>query len=157
MSSKYYTELPDVSSPAMLCHQLIIIVVLYALFTPFLGPMLDHHFAERQHNHQHIYFGSASAKHTHFYELLDLHSHTHNTPIIPPSNASESNESPNEVIYLTFQDGIEQSLPSLTIPGLQVDFALPDLGGHHFLLSPTGQDSIPPEIFIPPPKRPPRE
>jgi hypothetical protein len=156
MNPKCYTKLPDASSAAMLCHRLIIIVVMYALFMPFFGPMLDHHFAERQHNHQHIYFGSAGAKHTHFYQLLHLHSHTHNTPTIPPTDGSQSNESPNEVIYLTSQDGIEQSAPSFTIPALQVDFVFPDLGDHHFLLNPTGQDSLPPEIFIPPPKRPPR-
>jgi hypothetical protein len=156
MNPKCYTTLPDASFAAMLCHRLIIIVVLYALFLPFFGPVLDHHFAERQHNHQHIYLGSADAKHTHSYDLLQLHSHTHNTPVIPPGNGSESNESPNEIIYLTSQDGIAQSAPSFTIPALQVDFVFPDLGDNHFLLSPTGQDNLPPEIFIPPPKRPPR-
>jgi hypothetical protein len=71
-------------------------------------------------------------------------------------NGSESHESPNEVIYLTSQDGVGQSAPSFTIPALQVDFVFPDLGDHHYLLSPTSQDSLPPEIFIPPPKKPPR-
>jgi hypothetical protein len=42
MNPKYYTKLPDASSAAMLCHRLIIIVVMYALFMPFFGPMLDH-------------------------------------------------------------------------------------------------------------------
>jgi hypothetical protein len=140
----------------MLCHRLAIIVALYVLFTPFFGPMLDHHFAERQHTHQHIYFGSTDVKHTHFYELLHLHPHAYNMPIIPPGNGSQSNESPNEVIYLTSQDGIGQNAPSFTIPASQVDFVFPDLGDHHFLLSSTGQDSLPPETFIPPPKRPPR-
>ena len=157
MNPKYYTKLPDASSAAMLCHRLIIIVVLYALFMPFFGPILDHHFAERQYNHQHIYFGSASAEHTHFYDFPDPNSHTHNMPVIPAGSASESHESPNEVVYLTFQDGMGQSAPSFTIPALQVGFVFPDLGNLHFLLSPTGQDSLPPEIFIPPPKRPPRE
>jgi hypothetical protein len=156
MNPKCYTKLPDASSAVMLCHRLIIIVVLYVIGMPFFGPVLDHHFAERQYNHQHIYLGSAGAKHTHFYDLRPLHSHTHNTPVVPHSNGSESDESPNEVVYLTSQDGIEQSAPSFTIPALQVDFVFPDLGNHHFLLSPTGQDNLPPEIFIPPPKRPPR-
>jgi hypothetical protein len=157
MSPKCYTKLPDASSAAMLCHRLIIIVVLYALFMPFFGPILDHHFAERQHNHQHIYFGATGPDHVHFYDLLHLYSHTHNPPTTPQGNGTGSNASPNEVIYLTAEDGVGHSAPSLTIPALQVDFVFPDLGDHHFLLSPTGQDSIPPEIFIPPPKRPPRE
>jgi hypothetical protein len=149
-------KLPNVPSALMLCYRLIVVAALYALILPFFGPMLDHHFAERQYNHQHIYFGSASAKHTHFYDLGHLHSHTHNTPIIPPGNGSESNEPPNEVTYFTSQDGVGQSSPSFTIPALQVDFVFPDPGDHHYLLSPTGQDSVLPEIFIPPPKRPPR-
>jgi hypothetical protein len=156
MNPKCYTKLPDASSAAMLCHRLIILVVVYALFMPFFGPMLDHHFAERQHNHQHIYFGSGDADHIHFYEFPDPNSHTHNLPIIPAGSGSESTESPNEVIYLTSQDGVGQSAPSSTIPALHVDFVFPDLGNHHFLLSFTGQDSLPPEIFIPPLTRPPR-
>ena len=140
----------------MLFHRLIALAAVYALFIPFFGPMLDHHFAERQHNHQHVYFGSGDADHIHFYEFPDPNSHTHNLPVIPAGNDSESNESPNEVVYLTFQDGVGQSAPSFTIPALQVDFVFPDLGDNRFLLSPTSQDSLPPEIFIPPLKRPPR-
>jgi hypothetical protein len=151
-----YTKSPAASSGMMLCHRLIVVAAVCALFTPFFGPMLDHHFAERQHNHQHIYFGSTGPDHVHFYDLLHLHSHSHNLPAIPPGNGSESNASPNEVIYLTAADGVGQSAPSFTIPVLQVDFVFPDLGDNHFLLSPTSQDSVPPEIFIPPPKRPPR-
>ncbi len=31
----------------------------YALLVSFFGPILDHHYAERQTNHEHIYLGHA--------------------------------------------------------------------------------------------------
>ena len=38
-----------------------------------LGPMLDHHFAERHPGHHHLHLGSASLEHSHDFE----HSHAH--------------------------------------------------------------------------------
>jgi hypothetical protein len=152
MSSKRYVNVTDISFSMMPYYRLIIVAVVYLLLAPFLGPMLDHHFAERQHNHQHIHFGSGGTKHVHFYDLLHLHSHTHNTPVIPPSNGLASHEPPNEVIYLTSQYGVGQSAPSFTIPELQVDFVFPDLGDNRFLRRPTSQDSLPPKSSFPLPR-----
>ena len=140
----------------MLLYQLFIVAAVSALFMPFFGPMLDHHFAERQPSHEHVFLGSASAEHVHFYEAAHTHFHVHDLPATPGGNGPVSKELPHEVVYLASQDWVEQSSPSLTITSLQVDFVFPDQGDGRFLLSLTGQDNLPPEIFIPPPKRPPR-
>jgi hypothetical protein len=156
MNPKRHVNAPDISFSVMPYYRLIIVAVVYALLAPFLGPMLDHHFAEQQYNHQHIYFGTTGTKHVHFYELLHPHSHAHHAPITPTSNGPASNELPNEVVYLTSQDGAGQSVSYLTATSLYIDFVFPGLGDSRSLLRSTGQDGLPPEIFIPPPKRPPR-
>ncbi len=154
MNPKRYVDSPDAPFLAMLGYRLFLVATVYALFLPFFGPMLDHHFAERQYHHQHIYFGSAGVEHVHFYELA--HSHTHYALATPPGNAPLGNESPNEVVYFTSQDGVGQSFLSFTATSLYVDFVVPDLGDNQFLFGFTNQDNLPPEIFIAPPKRPPR-
>jgi hypothetical protein len=81
----------------VLLYQLFIVAAVSALFMPFFGPMLDHHFAERQPSHGHIFFGPADAEHVHFYEAAQTHFHAHDLPAIPAGNCSESNKLPNEV------------------------------------------------------------
>jgi hypothetical protein len=140
----------------VLLYQLFIVAAVSALFMPFFGPMLDHHFAERQPSHGHIFFGPADAEHVHFYEAAHTHFHAHDLPAIPAGNGSESNKLPNEVVYLTSPDGVGQSSPSFTVTSLYIDLVFPDQGDSRFLLSLAGQDDLPSEIFIPPPERPPR-
>jgi hypothetical protein len=149
-------KLPNASSLVMLCHRLIVVAALYALILPFFGPLLDHHFAERQHNHQHIYFGATATDHVHFYDLPHPHSHVHDTPATPHGDGTGSTASPNDVISLASHDGVGHSCPSCSIPSFYLAPEFPDLGDSRFLLSPTSQDSLPLETVIPPPKRPPR-
>ena len=42
-----------------------------AVFLPTLGPLLDHHYAERLPNHTHLYFGQADYDHVHPFEVQD--------------------------------------------------------------------------------------
>jgi hypothetical protein len=147
---------PDASSAVMLRYRLIVVAALYALVLPFFGPMLDHHFAELQHTHQRLYFGTKDTNHVHFYNLPYPHSHTHNTPALSQGNGTENTTSANDVISLAFQDGVGHRCPSCSVPSVYLNPGFPDLGSSRFLLSPTGQDNPPPETFIPPPKSPPR-
>lgn len=48
---------------------------LFALALPIVGPLDDHHFAERSHSHDHIYPNGMPVAHGHVYAGLDLHSH----------------------------------------------------------------------------------
>ena len=43
------------------------------LMLPSLGPLLDHHFAERQPGHTHWYRGAAGAEHSHPFEDFHIH------------------------------------------------------------------------------------
>jgi len=51
----------------------LLATALYALFLPFLGALLDHHFAERQPGHLHIYPGGVPVEHPHPYEATHAH------------------------------------------------------------------------------------
>jgi hypothetical protein len=156
MNPTCYKKSLHASSAVMLCHRLIVVAALYALILPFFGPLLDHHFAERQHNHQHLYFGTKDTDHVYFHDLPYSHSHTHDTPATPQGNGTENTASSNDVISLASHDGVGHSCPSCSVPSVYLNPGFPDLGDGRFLLSPTGQDSLPPETVIPPPKRPPR-
>ena len=46
------------------------IFAILILLLPSLGPSLDHHFAERHHDHIHIYFSTVNHAHSHPYELF---------------------------------------------------------------------------------------
>jgi hypothetical protein len=137
-------------------YQLLMVAALSVLFMPFLGPIVDHHFAERQYNHGHIFLRSVDVEHIHFYEADHAHDHIHDIPATHDSNGPESNELPDEVVFLASQDGIGPSFaPPVTI-AVCLDLVFPDLGDNHFLTSLASQDNPPPETSISPPKKPPR-
>ncbi len=54
----------------------IALALLTALLLPLLGPLADHHFAERQPGHLHIYLAGVPIQHLHDHEAL----HTHEAP-----------------------------------------------------------------------------
>lgn len=49
-----------------------------------VGPVLDHHYAERQPDHQHIFFGPVNHEHTRPYQ--QPHHHSGAGPEAGPSN-----------------------------------------------------------------------
>ena len=51
------------------------VLVTGALLLPAVGPLLDHHYAERVPGHLHFYFAGVSADHTHPYEVAHRHGH----------------------------------------------------------------------------------
>ena len=61
--------------PPSLGWMLALAAALFALILPIVGPMDDHHFAERAHNHDHIYLNGVRVAHDHAYEGFALHSH----------------------------------------------------------------------------------
>ena len=71
---------------------------LFALVLPIVGPLDDHHFAERSHTHGHIYLNGAPVPHNHSYAGLALHSHqgSESRLALPEGWQQES-----DVIYLT--------------------------------------------------------
>ena len=73
----------------------------------FLGPAIDHHFAERQYGHSHLYLtpSSASDGHPGLHPFEESHSHT--------ELAVEDTER-NGILYQTSNDGLgETGSPSV--------------------------------------------
>ncbi len=119
-----------------------------AVVVMFLGPAVDHHFAERQHEHTHIYLTISAAEHGH------PESHPFEGPHAHTFSGIET-AGHDDVIYQTSNDGLGDSA-SVSIaalidvsPGLQNngDFLAHALttGGSEFR-----------KAFVAHPKRPPR-
>lgn len=62
-------------SPPSLAAILFLAAALFALVLPIVGPLDDHHFAERAHNHDHIYLNGAAVNHDHAYGIAAPHAH----------------------------------------------------------------------------------
>lgn len=54
---------------------LFLATALFALVLPIVGPLDDHHFAERVHNHDHIYLNGAPVAHDHAFGASAHHFH----------------------------------------------------------------------------------
>lgn len=63
------------AAPAGPACQLLALLAVLGLFLPFLGPVADHHFAERHPAHQHLYLGAAVPEHQHRYQAAHRHHH----------------------------------------------------------------------------------
>ena len=115
-----------------------------ALFLPALGPLLDHHYAERQPSHTHVYLGPAAPDHVHPFEVDGHHAHHHHHGA--PSGG---------IVYLASHDGSGPAQLDVTIPSVEDSpLALPEeeRGGFGAALD----DTLPNDAFIAPPKQPPR-
>ena len=79
-----------------------IVIALYALLLPVVGPLLDHHYVEWQHNHAHVYFGGApgdSGFHVHIYDASGDHVH------LSVSDHSGGTSAPEGIAYFSRFDG----------------------------------------------------
>lgn len=124
-----------------------------ALFSPALGPVMDHHFPERHHNHAHIYLRPPDADHIHPYQ--NHHSHRR-TEWGKYTDGPSALNVPIDTVYLAPLDGLGQdSLTPLT-PSTQPAKSFPDQGDPSYMLTwPQRYDPLR-EVFVPPPKLPPR-
>ena len=115
-----------------------------AVFLPTLGPLLDHHYAERLPNHTHLYFGQADYDHVHPFEMQD-HFHYY-----------EDEASPDGIVYLASYDGSSPVMIDATV------HAVPALAALRRARTITAAYGISPDSLIPEdailvvPKKPPR-
>lgn len=84
------------AEPPSLGWMLLLAAALFALALPIVGPLDDHHFAERTHTHQHIYLNGRPVAHGHAYESGP--SHLHATVSQPPSGTTGIQ--PDGVLFL---------------------------------------------------------
>jgi hypothetical protein len=117
--------------------------------------VLDHHFAERHHGHDHVYVGPPAPGHSHPYQVSHLHTHADGATLLTGGEPGDGTL-PSGVVYFTSQDGSGWSLAGLAAPSLHSGLVFPDLAGSRsrFGLGP-GED-IPPGISVAPPRQPPR-
>ncbi|HLF04205.1 MAG TPA: hypothetical protein VI855_03210 [Dehalococcoidia bacterium] len=122
-----------------------------ALLLASLGPVLDHHFAERQPGHTHLYVGAQVPGHQHPYQQAHVHTHELLAAGQSPANPSSW---PSEVVYLTNYEGIGVGLAALTGPVLHASLAFPDSGDGPLLRADAAPDAWP-EAAVTPLERPP--
>ena len=63
------------AAPPSLGRLLLLAAALFSLALPVVGPLDDHHFAERTHTHEHIYLAGRPVPHLHVYEAGRPHWH----------------------------------------------------------------------------------
>lgn len=80
-------------------HHVLTMMALTALFLPLLGPFMDHHFAERQPLHTHIYPDGSAYGHLHSYE-------TYNHHLLTSEDGYDEQEQIGAVVILTDSQGL---------------------------------------------------
>ena len=125
--------------------QSLALLAVVALLASALGPMLDHHFAERHPAHGHIYLGSASSDHPHPFE----HSHIHYDEMYAPALGDE------DIIFFAPNDGSGHAHVDLSVPASVPSPSYADDGGP--ILSSAGDEvAILRDIAVPPLQQPPK-
>ena len=94
--------------------RLLLVLAGLGLALPEVGPLLDHHFTERLHDHQHLYFGSVDKNHQHSFQI----SHGHSGAADPDFGM------PVDIGFFLFQ---AVSGPGITMFGFPVLQPKPDL------------------------------
>ncbi len=138
-----------------MASQTLAISLVFLLFLPFIGPQLDHHFAERRPDHVHVYLGDVLPDHTHAFEGRHVHYH-------PPTGKSMDGDDslkgrPSQgIVYLTSDEGLGQGTVDLTPRLIQQSPLFPGPDDAPRLFDVGGSDAILSSAFVAPPKKPPR-
>ena len=77
---------------------LLLALALFALALPIVGPLDDHHFAERSHTHLHIYLDGRPVSHAHAEATALPHPHSGQLDMLPNVGRDSI---PRDVVYLT--------------------------------------------------------
>ena len=97
-------------------------MVLVALAMPSFGPVADHHFAERQFHHSHVYLGAVPADHEH---LSPSSFHRHGTGTRPATGGPDYYPG---VVYLNSADGSPPGVVTATT-ATETNVAYPGFDG----------------------------
>ena len=88
----------DAADPPSLGWMLLLAFALFALALPIVGPLDDHHFAERSHAHQHIYLDGRPVNHEHEGAAALPHPHSGRLNTLPDVGQDRRSM---DVVYLT--------------------------------------------------------
>lgn len=130
----------------------LIVIALYALLLPTVGPLLDHHYAEWQHNHGHVYLGGGpsggQATHLHIYESGGPHSHF-------PVEGSGTTPASEGMAFFTSYDGAGTGLIYAPTGPVAESLVFPGDGDGPLLAAYMPQYLLPEGATTSPPRRPP--
>ena len=129
-------------------------LVAFALLSPAFGPTLDHHFAERQYSHAHIYLGPPGVDHVHPFETSHIHSQPRDEARGATGDQSQVHMVPRGIVYLTSHDGMGAELAVPFMPTQQAAAIFPNPDSFFFTFA--HHDNILSEALVAPPKKPPR-
>ena len=127
------------------------LALLAALLIPLLGPLVDHHFAERQPGHLHLYLTGVPVQHLHDHEAY----HSHDAPTADLRSVEDAVPVlENTVIFLPQEgEGLSVSTIGVTLALLTtvVAIALPTM---LTLLTPRSQPALRGIVLVPDPPPP---
>ena len=115
-----------------------------AVFLPTLGPLLDHHYAERLPNHTHLYFGTGGPDHVHPFEVQD-HYHYYQDEV--PSDG---------IVYLASYDGSSPVMIDATVHAFQQSPPFVGQDDDPASYGSSSDSPIPEDAILVVPKKPPR-
>ena len=119
------------------------LLMVIGLLAPFIGPTLDHHYADRSPAHAHAFVGTATNNHTHDLALtLAFGDHDH---------SSDFNGDGVSVVSTT----VASSHGPLILDGATLELFVPTFAGHLTALY-VGDLRVVYEQAVAPPDRPPR-
>lgn len=153
--SDFLAALPILKGKVLLRPRILFpitaLALLSALLIPLLGPLADHHFAERQPGHLHIYLSGVPIQHLHDHEAI----HTHDAPNTNPLGVDSGGPVlKNSVIFMPQEgEGLSVSTLGITLALLTsiVALALPTM---LTLLTPRNQPDLRGIVLSPDPPPP---
>ena len=87
----------------MAFHRLITVLSVGVFLINIIGPIVDHHFVERGHDHDHLYLGIASPDHIHLYDSKHRHESQAYNISGTQSDAGE------HIVFITKDDGMRSA------------------------------------------------
>ena len=137
--------------PPSLARMVLLALALFALVLPIVGPLDDHHFAERSHSHAHIYLDGRPISHEHPGAKALPHPHPGTSDVSPDADSVETVYLTNATASLLLAvmnapyHGSPESLRPTPARGDEANLLTPYRVRHS---QPTGRQIIP---LLPPP------
>ncbi len=147
---------------ARMATQAVAGVLVLGLLLPFLGPVIDHHFAERFPHHGHIYVASPDTEHIHAYALphhhhANGHSHVHGGLLPVAADTALIDTAPlPDMLFFVSNDGLTRAPMTIVVPPVRLDVPVPLLHDRGYSLPTPADDTLLAGVAVAPADEPPR-